>query len=128
MDMSPDFKAAFAALPAAQRPDFEALRGMIHDLARADPATGAVVEEVKWGQPSFATRPKTGTPLRLGMAKSGRMAVFVHCQTDLIGALAPHLRHLIVDGNRAVEFAGLGVAERAELRQVIGAALRYHLR
>ncbi|KAJ55242.1 hypothetical protein ACMU_15925 [Actibacterium mucosum KCTC 23349] len=106
------------------------LRALILSTAAEMPEVGAIEETTKWGQPSFApTRPRTGTPLRLGQPKEGGFAIYAHCATSVISdfqALFPD--EFRYDGNRAVLFDTPGDIQPDKLRLLITAALRYHLR
>lgn len=100
-----------------------AVRALILAIAAETPGAGAVVEEVKWGQASFTTRPRTGTPIRLGLTRAGLPALFVHCQTRLVADfLAGPGRDLSVEGTRAVILP----ENPALLTPLIRAALTYH--
>lgn len=102
------------------------LRGLIFDVAATIPAVGAVTETLKWGQPSFAVQ--TGTPVRLGVSKSGVPALLVHCQTTVVSDARAFLgTDLSFEGNRAVLVPMDGPFPDAALRQVIHAALTYRL-
>ena len=118
--------------PEDIRARLEAVRGLIVEIAARTEGVGAVVEEVKWGQPSLATVPRTGTPIRLGVTRSGRAAIFVHCQTTVIadflaGPGQEPGRTVEVEGNRAVILPD-DPADLDRLRPLLRAALTYHLR
>jgi hypothetical protein len=70
------------------RRDQQALLSKLGDLiatvARDDAPTHSLVETVKWGQRSFALSPKQGTAVRLGLSRSGEVALLVHCGTSVI--------------------------------------------
>lgn len=106
------------------------LRALILSTAADLPEVGAIEETTKWGQASFApTRPRTGTPLRLGEPKAGGFAIYAHCATSVISdfqALFPD--DFRYDGNRAVLFNGPDDIQPDKLRLLIAAALRYHLK
>ena len=101
-----------------------AVKDLIHATAKETPGVGAVVEEVKWGQPSFATKPRTGTPIRLGVNKAGTAALFVHCQTTIVAdyVAGPGVGAM-VEGNRAVVLP----KDISQLVPLIRAALTYHI-
>ena len=129
LTMTPEVKAAFDALSPGAREGCLALRELILDVAEATPEAGLVTEELRWGQPAYLTpETKSGTTIRLGRAKTGGFALFVHCQTSLIEdfrPLAPSGTRF--DGRRAVLFEDQGKLEKAALRLLIRAALTYHL-
>lgn len=126
MALSQPMDEIFDSFPPARAAELRAVRDLILELAAGDPEIGDIVQEVKWQQPSFATRPKTGTPLRLGLAKNGSIAVFVHCQTRLMADLGAGFHELQPLGARGVAIPDLRRAE-PELRRFILGALRYHL-
>mgnify|MGYP000722380901 CR=1 FL=1 len=100
-----------------------AVRDMIYEVAAETGAAGKVVEEVKWGQPSFATSPKTGTPIRLGLNKAGAPTLFVHCQTTLVADYVATVgQNAVVEGNRAVVLP----EDIDAIRPLVRAALTYH--
>jgi len=74
--------AAFDLPDEKARAGLLALRDLILETAGALPDIGPVEEALRWGQPSYISR--KGTPLRLGVPKSGRFGLFVHCQSRVI--------------------------------------------
>jgi NADPH-dependent ferric siderophore reductase len=126
----PAIAAALNAFAAAERAALLQLRSLVFQVASEDDRIGPLVEELKWGQPSIRPkRAKVGTPMRLGRAKTGQIALFVHCQTSVISefrAVFPDRFHF--DGNRAV-LLDPGVPVPVEdLRPLLQGALTYHLR
>ena len=125
---TPAVAAAFDAFPDHARPTLLALRDAIFDTAATLPV-GRVEETLKWGQPSYAT-PDTNaaTPIRLGLAKSGRVAILTHCQTTVMSdfrALAPP--DLDFDGNRALHLDPTSPPPAHIVTPLIRAALTYRL-
>lgn len=122
-------KAAYAAFPAPQRALADMLRDLVLEVARETPGVGEIVETLKWGQPTFQTvRPKSGTPLRIGMTKDGGVGLYVHCTTTVIrdyAATFPDSDR--IDGNRGVLFKTKDDIAPDRLRLLIRHALTYHL-
>jgi len=91
-----------------------------------------LVECLKWGQPAYLTeRPKSGSTIRLGGFKRNdpRYALYVHCQSGLIGLFRDHYEDLFsFEGNRAVVFDPDNLAPLEPLKHCIRMALTYHLR
>lgn len=115
--------SAFDQFEAPDRARLTEVRDLILVTAAETTQAGNVVEEVKWGQPSFATQPKTGTPIRLGLTKSGEPAMFVHCQTTLVADYVATVgQDALVEGNRAVILPD----DLEAIRPLIRAALTYH--
>ena len=83
-----------------------------------------IEESLKWGQPSYLA-PK-GTPIRIGLPKSGGFAVYAHCQSSVISDFAAlHGTKFVIEGNRAVHFNALSDLDAPELRGLIAHALLY---
>lgn len=126
---SPEVAARFAAYPAPARAGLLRLRALIFEVAERTPGVGRVEECLKWGQPAYPTAPKTGSPLRLGVPKSGGYAIYAHCQTSIISdfrSLFP--RDFTYEGNRAVIFAEGEDRDTDKLRLLISSALTYHVK
>ncbi len=124
----PKVAAAFDAFPDPERAGLLALRDLILRTAGDTPRAGRLQETLKWGQPSYLTETRAGSTIRLGMPKAGGYALFVHCQTSLIGdfrALFPD--DFRYDGNRAVCFSAETPPDPDKLRLLIRNALTYHL-
>lgn len=126
--MNPEVAAVLDGYPADLRDRLMRLRGLIYETAAATDGVGALEETLKWGEVSYLTPSGSGTTVRIGRDKrSGRPAVFVNCQTDLLGryrALYPDA--FAYDGERGVV---LGDApDEAALKHVIALALTYHAR
>lgn len=104
------------------------LRELIFSVAEESEGVGTIEETLKWGEPAYLTvRPKSGTTIRLGVSKTGKPAVFTHCQTTVVSefqTLFPD--EFTYDGNRAVYVDRLTVADTDKLRLLIKHALTYH--
>ena len=97
--------AVFDACPKPIKAKLLALRRLILDTAKATQGVGALEETLKWGQPSYLTsESKSGSTIRIDQVKAepGQVAVYFHCQTNLVETfreLYPELRY---EGNRAI--------------------------
>ncbi len=124
-----EIAARFTGFPDPARAGLLRLRALIFEVAEETQGAGRVVESLKWGEPSYATVPKTGSPLRLGVPRTGGYAIFAHCQTSLISdfrSLFP--TDFRYDGNRAVLFQDIEAPDTDKLRLLISSALTYHRR
>ena len=120
-DPPPDVAAAIQAADAPDR--LLHLRALIYQTAEATGAT-PLTETLKWGQPAYLPPKRMGTTIRLG-TQGGTPALFVHCQTDLVGrwrTLFP--TEFAYDGNRAVLIPD--DAPEPALAHIIAMALTYH--
>lgn len=126
----PAVEAVFDACPAPARAKLEALRRLILDTAKATKGVGRIEEALKWGQPSYLT-PETGSgsTVRIDRVKSAnQVAVFFHCQTDLVETFRELYPELSYSGNRAILLDAGKKLPEAELRHCVALALTYHLR
>lgn len=124
--------SAWEGLPAALSEKLLRLRGLILDIASADPDIGPLEETLKWGQPAFLTSASgSGTTVRIHRHKQSTetYALYVHCQTDLIERYQQLYREtLTFDGKRAVVFDVNDELPVDAVRHCITMALTYHLR
>lgn len=125
----PKVEAAFEVPDAGAKAGLLSLRDLIWDRAQALPQIGPLQETLRWGQPAYLTpQSRSGSTLRLGVPKTGRFALFVHCQSSLI---ADFLRQFPnwdrVEGTRAVLFDDLGEIDPIRHGWLIERALTYHL-
>lgn len=123
--------AVFASYPPAIRRKLLALRSLILKTAAATPGVGALEETLKWGEPAYVTKSKSGSTIRLGWKASNpsQYAMYFNCQTDLVETF----RSLFPTGfkfagNRAIFFDATDSPPIDALAYCIGAALTYHRR
>lgn len=127
--MNPAVAAVLDTYPAPLRERLMRLRSLIEETAATTDGVGPLEETLKWGEVSYLTSASgSGTTVRIGRDKrSGQPAIFVNCQTDLLGryrALYPD--GFGYDGDRGVV---LGEApDEAALKHMIALALTYHAR
>jgi len=123
--------AAFDACPAPVKTKLLALRRLILDTAKATKGVGRIEEALKWGQPSYLTAETgSGSTIRIDRVKSAdnQVAVFFHCQTDLVDTFRELYPKLSYSGNRAILLDADKKLPEAELRHCVALALTYHLR
>jgi len=122
--------AMFDACPAPARAKLRALRRLILDTARATKGVGRIEEALKWGQPSYLTAETgSGSTIRIDRVKSAnQVAVFFHCQTNLVETFRELYPELSYSGNRAILLDADAKLPEAELRHCVALALTYHLR
>lgn len=124
-----EVQAVFDACTDPVRQGLLQLRDLILTQAALMPQIGPLTEALRWGQPAFLTL-QTGAAcsLRIGPTKSGGFALFVHCQSGLIGPFATGAgAGLRFDGSRAVLFDASDQIDGAQISVLIGQALAYHL-
>lgn len=119
----------FADYPARIRSRMLALRQLILTTAAATAGVGEIEECLKWGEPAYVTRNKSGSTIRLGWnkARPQQYALLVHCQTNLIDSFRSRFPgDFIFDGNRAVIFDVADDIPADQLAVCIASALTYH--
>jgi hypothetical protein len=128
--IDPAISAVLSAYAKPVKDKLLALRRLIFKTARTTEGVGALEEALKWGQPSYLTsESKSGSTIRIDRAKGAdsQVAVFFHCQTNLVETfreLHPELRY---SGNRAILLdAKAKLLPEASLRHCIALALTYH--
>lgn len=122
----PKVAAAFNALPSGARTGALALRELVFETARTLPAARPLQEALRWGQPAYLA-PK-GSTIRLGGHKSAGFALFVHCQSRLIGDFTTAFPgEDQIEGNRAVLFDDPAQIDPTRHGWLIARALTYHL-
>jgi len=107
-----------------------ALRKLILDTARATEGVGALQETLKWGQVSYLTsESKSGSTVRIDRVKSAddQVAVYFHCQTNLVETFRELYPKLSYSGNRAIVLDASRKLPEAALRHCLALALTYHL-
>jgi len=125
----PAVEKVFEAYPKPVKAKLQALRRLIFDTAKKTEGVGALEEALKWGQPSYlTTESKSGSTVRIDQVKTeaGQVAVYFHCQTNLVETfreLYPELRY---EGNRAILLDAAETLPEEELRHCVGLALTYH--
>lgn len=121
----------FDACPEPVKAKLLALRRLILDTARQTKGVGAIEEALKWGQPSYLTAETgSGSTIRIDRVKSAdnQLAVFFHCQTDLVATFRELYPQLTYSGNRAILLDAGKKLPEASLRHCVALALTYHLR
>ncbi|MDH2385759.1 DUF1801 domain-containing protein [Bradyrhizobium sp. CER78] len=122
--------ALFDAYPARVKAKLLALRRLIFDTAKVTKGVGTLEETLKWGQPSYLT-PETGsgTTVRIDQVKpaADQVAVYFHCQTNLVETFRELYPELSYSGNRAILLDVGDKLPEAALRHCVALALTYHL-
>ncbi len=122
----PAVAAAFEAFPADTRSGVLALRDLILETAETLPMAHPLEEALRWGQPAYLA-PK-GSTIRLGGHKSARFALFVHCQSRLMGDFTSTFPgEDRIEGNRAILFDAPDQIDKTRHGWIIARALTYHL-
>lgn len=107
------------------------LRAIIFETAETIDGVGPLEETLKWGQPSYlTTETGSGSTIRIDREKSdGRVAMYFHCQTDLVETFRElYPTQMEYGGNRSILFKVATRIPENVLRHCVGLALTYHAR
>ena len=120
----------FSNYPAEYRDKLLEIKKLIYDIANDIPEVGTIEESLKWGQPTYSTiETKAGTPIRLDKLEEGKVAIFFHCQTNLISSFRSLFgSKLEFSKNRAIVLECNKELPTDELSLCIEIALTYHLK
>ncbi len=117
--------------PPSIRKPLLVIRSLIFETAAHTEGVGELTETLKWGEPAYLTRNKSGTTIRLAWKpkQPSQFALYVNCQTNLIERfreLAPP--EISFEGSRAMVFHAPFKTSREFLVACITVALTYHRR
>jgi hypothetical protein len=130
---APRDRAVAAVLDSYPKPigvKLQAVRKLILDTARTTDGVGALNEALKWGQVSYLTSETgSGSTVRIDQVKSAsnQVAVYFHCQTNLVETFRELYPQLSYSGNRAILLDAGEPLPKAELSHCVALALTYHL-
>jgi hypothetical protein len=128
-DLPDPVAAVFDAYPEPMKSKLLALRRLILETARATEGVGAIEEALKWGQASYLTSETgSGSTVRIDRVKSAdQVAVYFHCQTDLVETFRELYPELTYGGNRSILLDAADALPENALRHCVALALTYHL-
>jgi hypothetical protein len=127
---NPVVAAAFSSYPKRLRMKLLALRRLILDTARTTDGVGVLEETLKWGQVSYLTsESKSGSTIRIDRVKSepDRVALYFHCQTNLVETFRELYPDLAYGGNRCILLDATEELPKEALRHCVALALTYHI-
>ena len=111
-----------------QQQKLEQMAKVIRDAGNKVPETGGIEETLKWGQQSFLPlKKRVGTTVRIDTHGEDKVALYVHCQTNLVETYKTLFPELTYEGNRAVVFECKSALPKQAIKFMAEAALTYHL-
>ncbi len=116
----------FAAVPSDLTGLVERLRTLIYRVA-FDVDAWPLVEELKWGQPSYRSpHGNESTPIRLGFTSGNDVALLAHCQSSVVPEFrAAFGERFRFDGDRAVLLSERDASSIDDLTDFVRRALTY---
>ena len=128
---SAEVAAKFNAYPPHVRPKLLALRELILQTASSAEGAGEIEESLKWGEPAYVTRNKSGSTLRIDWKKKepNHYAMYFNCQTNLVETFRTLFPNdFKFEGNRALVFGLEDKIPKDSLAMCVEASLTYHLK
>ena len=126
---NPAVAAKFESYPQRVKPKLLALRELVFKTAAATNGVGEIEETLKWGEPAYVTRNKSGSTVRMDWKKKDpdHYAMYFHCQTNLVETFRTRFPHdFRFEGNRALVFSLKDNIRQDFLSMCIAASLTYH--
>ena len=105
------------------------LRTLIYKTANDTEGCGQILESLKWNEPSYATRPKTGAPIRLAWhaKRPDEFGLYVPCQTSLIRSFKnKYPKKFTYDGTRGIIFSKSDDVSDKAVKDFMQMALTYY--
>lgn len=115
--------------PPDVRRNLLALRKTIYEVAAVTEDCGQITENLKWNEPSYASRPKTGAPIRLAWHQKtpDKFGLYVPCQTSLINIFKNRYpKKFNYDKTRGIIFSRDNYIPSEEVKDFIKMALTYY--
>ena len=128
---SVEVAAKFDAYPSKVRRILLALRERLFKTAAATKGVGALEESLKWSQPAFTPRNKSGCSVRIHMKKQdpSRYAMYFLCQTNLVETFRTVFPNdFVFDGNRALVFSVDSTGSTDALTKCVAASFIDHMK
>lgn len=122
---------AIEKYPGTVRRRFMELRALILQVAEQHDAIGTLVETLKWGEPAWLPRSKSGTTVRIAWKPKSPeiIGLYVSCNTTLMDDWRAQYDPLLrFDGRRAILLPIRDVLPTDVLRDCVMQALTYHLK
>ena len=123
-------REVYSSYPSLHRKKLLLLREFIFSIAKQNPKIGKIEETLKWGEPSYLTKNKSGSTIRLAWHKktSNQCGIYFNCKTNLVSSFREAYGDLFqFKENRAIIFNEQELIQSAELKKCIKTALTYRL-
>ena len=127
---NPDVEEKFNTYPPKVRTKLLALRELVFQTAATTDGAGDIEETLKWGEPAYITKNKSGSTIRMDWKPKDpdHYAMYFNCQTNLVETFRTLFPNdFKFEGNRALVFSLNDKIPRDALALCINASLTYHL-
>ena len=90
--------------PKPVREKLHFLREMIFEVAKNTEGVGEIEETLKWNEPAYLTKNKSGTTIRIDWKANNPnyIGFYINCKTTLIDTYRSLFPELNYEGNRAI--------------------------
>ncbi|WP_081986632.1 DUF1801 domain-containing protein [Chitinibacter sp. ZOR0017] len=126
-----DVAAKFNTYPPNVQLRLLALRELIFQTAAMTQGVGEIEESLKWGEPAYLTKNKTGSTIRIDWKEKApdQYAMYFNCKTNLVETFKTLFPNdFKFEGNRALALSLEGVPPVDSLVICIAASLTYHVK
>ncbi|MEM7100432.1 MAG: DUF1801 domain-containing protein [Pseudomonadota bacterium] len=104
------------------------LINLVRTTGERIPQLGGLTQTTKWGQTSFLpVKARVGTTVRVDHHDEQHVALYVHCQTNLVETFKTLFPELEYSGNRAILFETSKPLPKDAIKVCVEAAFLYHL-
>lgn len=122
-------REVYSSYPSLHREKLLLVRTLIFDIAKQTPVVGEIEETLKWGEPSYLTKNKSGSTIRLAWNKKkpDQCGIYFNCKTTLISSFRKKYKDFLhFEGNRAIIFKRDEPVSTQKISECIKNALTYH--
>lgn len=126
---NPDIEDKYLSYSEPIRSKLLSLRQLVLETASEIEGIEQIEEALKWGQPSFLTKPKSGSTIRIDRIKSRptKYAMYFICTTNLVESFQEQYPTTFnYEGGRSLVFDVDEEIPETELRDCVTQALTYH--
>jgi len=128
---SVEVAAKFDTYPARVRRKLLVIRELVFRTAAETEGVGELEETLKWGEPAYTPRNKSGCAVRIDSKKKDptHYAIYFLCQTNLVDTFRTVFPHdFLFEGNRALVFSLEDKVLTNALAMCIAESFTYHLK
>jgi len=128
---STEVATRYDAYPPKARRQLLALRELVFRTAATTEGVGEIEETLKWGEPAYLTRNRSGSTVRIDWKRKDpdHCAVYFNCQTSLVDTFRTLFPgDFRFEGNRALLIPLADKLPEDALAFCIAASLTYHLK
>ena len=124
-------REVYSSYPQPHRDKLLLIRDLIFNIAKLTPEINQIEEVLKWGEPSYRSKNKNGSTVRLAWNKKNpdQCGIYFNCKTTLVSSFKEkYSDFLTFEGNRAIILKkSNNYTPIKELSECIKKALTYNI-